>query len=80
VTRPELLLLDEPSAGLDPPGRIALARVLERIDATLVLATHDLEFARQTCRRLILLEGGKVAWDGADLAALERRWKTDASA
>lgn len=80
VTRPELLLLDEPSAGLDPPGRIALARVLERIDATLVLATHDLEFARQTCRRFILLEGGRVAWDGADLATLERRWKTDASA
>jgi cobalt/nickel transport system ATP-binding protein len=74
VTRPDLLLLDEPSAGLDPPGRTALARLLAGIDVTLLVATHDTEFARRTCSRFILLEGGRVAWDGADLAGITSRW------
>jgi cobalt/nickel transport system ATP-binding protein len=60
ATEPELLLLDEPSAALDPPGRVRLARLLEGLNATMVIATHDLEFARACCTRALLIQGGRL--------------------
>jgi cobalt/nickel transport system ATP-binding protein len=72
ITRPPLLLLDEPSAGLDPPGKLALARLLDRLDAAMLVATHDLEFAGRLCRRFIVLDDGRIAYDGGDAAAVSR--------
>lgn len=60
VARAPLLLLDEPTAGLDPPGRRDLARLLRDIDAAMLVATHDLEFARDVCTRFLHLEGGRL--------------------
>ncbi|MCX6569891.1 MAG: ABC transporter ATP-binding protein [Candidatus Aminicenantes bacterium] len=77
ITDPPLLLLDEPSASLDPPGRRALAGILGRLDAAMLIATHDLDFGRRLCRRLILLEGGKVANDGEDLSTIQRLWEME---
>jgi cobalt/nickel transport system ATP-binding protein len=74
VTRPPLLLLDEPSAGLDPPGKMALARLLGGLGAAMLVATHDLKFAERLCRRFIVLDGGRILHDGGDAAAVQRTW------
>ena len=48
--RPEILLLDEPSSHLDPRGRREFIRLVNRLDVTKVIASHDLELILQTCR------------------------------
>lgn len=73
VTRPPLLLLDEPSAALDPPGKRNLARLLASLEATMVVATHDLAFAAGLCSRIVVLERGSIAYDGTDAAEVSRR-------
>ncbi len=75
ATNPPVLLLDEPSAGLDPPGRRALARLLSGLDAAMLVATHDLDFAAHLCRRFIMLERGRVALDRPDPAEVLHRWE-----
>ncbi|MDP2958186.1 MAG: energy-coupling factor ABC transporter ATP-binding protein, partial [Longimicrobiales bacterium] len=74
VTKPPLLLLDEPSAGLDPPGRLALARLLDRLDAAMLVATHDLDFAVRFCHRFIALDAGRIVYDGGDASTVRRTW------
>lgn len=74
IAEPPLLLLDEPSAGLDPPGKLKLARQLVSLDAAMLIATHDLEFAARVSRRFLLLDGGGLSWDGDDVSEPLRRW------
>jgi cobalt/nickel transport system ATP-binding protein len=62
--QPRLLVLDEPSANLDPRARRELLEVLDTIDRTMVVVTHDLPFAAQLCERAVLLSGGRIAADG----------------
>ena len=71
---PPLLLLDEPSAGLDPPGKRSLANVLRDLHAAMVIATHDLGFAKRLCTRFLMLEQGRIAFDGVDPGDLLRSW------
>jgi len=61
---PGLLLLDEPSSGLDPRGRRSLAALLGGLAATIIVASHDLAFIQQVCTRVVVLDGGVVAADG----------------
>lgn len=64
ATRPRLLLLDEPTKGLDTPSRRAVARVVERVrdgGTTVVVATHDLGFVREVSDTVSLLFDGQVA-------------------
>jgi cobalt/nickel transport system ATP-binding protein len=61
--KPTLLLLDEPATNLDHRGRRALVGLLERLDLTYVLASHDLELVRETCRRVVLMDAGRVVAD-----------------
>jgi cobalt/nickel transport system ATP-binding protein len=63
--RPHLLVLDEPSANLDPRARRELLEVLERIDRTMLITTHDLPLAAELCERAIILAAGRVVADGA---------------
>ena len=77
TTAPPLLLLDEPSASLDPPGRRALASILDRLDAAMLIATHDLDFACRLCRRFIVLEGGRIARDEEDIATVRHLWEME---
>ncbi len=62
--RPEVLLLDEPSMFLDPRGRRELLGLLAGLGGTRVVASHDLEFVLESCGRVLLLDGGRVAADG----------------
>ena len=61
---PSLLVLDEPSANLDPRARRELLDVLAALDRTLLVVTHDLPFAAELCERAVILSGGRVAADG----------------
>ena len=62
--RPGLLLLDEPSSGLDPRGRRELGDLLARLGTTLVVASHDLAFVERLCPRAIVLDDGTFVADG----------------
>ncbi|MGL4177091.1 MAG: energy-coupling factor ABC transporter ATP-binding protein [Dermatophilaceae bacterium] len=62
--RPDVLVLDEPSANLDPASRRELADILRGLAVTIVLVTHDLPYALQLCGRAVVLSAGTVAADG----------------
>jgi cobalt/nickel transport system ATP-binding protein len=62
--RPEVLLLDEPSSGLDPRGRREFIALVNDLSATRVIASHDLEMVLETCQRVLLLDGGRLIADG----------------
>jgi polar amino acid transport system ATP-binding protein len=67
ATDPPLLLMDEPTASLDPArrGELAAALVeLTRAGRTLLVATHDVEFARAFASRVVVLAGGRVVEEG----------------
>jgi cobalt/nickel transport system ATP-binding protein len=69
--QPRLLVLDEPSANLDPRARRELLEVLDGIDRTMLVVTHDLPFAAQLCERAVLLSGGRVVADAPTAEILE---------
>ena len=62
---PDIVVLDEPTSNLDPAGRRELADVLDGLDATIVVITHDLPYALQMCERSIVMDGGVIVADGA---------------
>ena len=62
---PDILVLDEPTANLDARSRRHLIEILKRFTHTILVATHDFDFARELCGRGILLENGRKTADGA---------------
>jgi cobalt/nickel transport system ATP-binding protein len=68
--RPRLLVLDEPSANLDPRARRELLDVLAGIDRTMLITTHDLPLAAEFCERSVILAGGRLVADLATDRAL----------
>lgn len=62
--QPEIILLDEPTVALDPKNRRNLIHILNSIKALKMIATHDLDFALDTCSRIVLLSEGKIIKDG----------------
>jgi cobalt transport protein ATP-binding subunit len=61
---PEILVLDEPSANLEPVARRELAEVLLSLRRTILMVTHDLPYALQLCPRGVLIDDGVVVADG----------------
>ncbi len=62
-----MLLLDEPTRGLDPTAKAALSRVLRGLAArgrSVVVSTHDVEFVAECSDRVVVLAGGEVVADG----------------
>jgi cobalt/nickel transport system ATP-binding protein len=67
---PEILVLDEPSSNLDPSGRQELADILEGVDLTMLMVTHDLPYALELCPRALLMNAGVIVADGPTPALL----------
>ena len=61
---PALILLDEPTAFLDPKSRRALINTLRSLPQTKLIATHDLPFAAELCDRVLMLKNGKLFAEG----------------
>ena len=61
---PEILVLDEPTTYLDPPGQRELASILLGLSQAKLLVTHDIPFARKLCGRAVFFEKGRIAGDG----------------
>ena len=78
IMEPGVLLLDEPTAFLDPKSRRGLIAHLQELPQTMLIATHDIDFASRLCSRAILLAGKTLFASGpaetllADAALLER--------
>lgn len=64
---PDVLVMDEPSAGLDPLARRQLINLLKSFEHTKIVATHDLDLVVDVCARTIVLAEGKVIADGPTL-------------
>jgi len=62
--RPEVLLLDEPSAFLDPRGRRDLIELVRKLPGTKLIATHDLDLVLDICPRVLVLDSGQLVADG----------------
>jgi ABC-2 type transport system ATP-binding protein len=81
VGRPELLFLDEPTAGFDPQARREFHDLVHRLadsdDTTIMLTTHDLDEAEKLADRILILAGGTVVADGS-ADELSRRMSTEA--
>jgi len=73
---PDVVFLDEPTIGLDLVSRETIRQFLVRLaetrGVTFLLTSHDLEDIEETCKRIVVLDGGRVAFDG-DLATLTRQ-------
>jgi cobalt/nickel transport system ATP-binding protein len=67
---PEILVLDEPSSNLDPAARRELAELIESLEVTVLMVTHDLPYAMQLCERSVILSGGVLVSDGPTAAIL----------
>ena len=71
--KPEILVLDEPSSNLDPAARREIAEILNELDITMLMVTHDLPYALELCQRSVILSSGTIVADRAtyDLLADE---------
>ncbi|HSE69160.1 MAG TPA: ABC transporter ATP-binding protein [Nocardioidaceae bacterium] len=70
INNPDILLLDEPTTGLDPQARHVLWDQLFRLKrqgVTLVLTTHYMDEAEQLCDRLVVMDGGRIVAEGSPL-------------
>lgn len=71
--KPEILVLDEPTAGLDPRARRTLIRLLDELPITMLVSTHDMLMVRELFPRMVIMDEGEIVADGStqDLLADE---------
>jgi lipooligosaccharide transport system ATP-binding protein len=75
IANPELIILDEPTTGLDPQARVLIWRRLvdlKREGKTLLLTTHYMDEAQRLCDRIIIIDGGKVLDEGSPQELIDR--------
>jgi cobalt/nickel transport system ATP-binding protein len=71
--RPNILLLDEPSLNLDPRGRREFIQLVDSLEVTKIIASHDLELVLRTCKRGLVLDGGRLVAEGPIRTLLANR-------
>lgn len=69
--QPELLVFDEPSAGLDPRARRMLINLLRDLPLTMLISTHDMLLVRELFPRMVLMDEGQIVADGSTSSLLE---------
>jgi cobalt/nickel transport system ATP-binding protein len=69
--RPQILILDEPSAGLDPRARRSLINFLRDLPITMLVSSHDLRMVRDLFPRMVIMDEGKIVADGLTAELLE---------
>jgi lipooligosaccharide transport system ATP-binding protein len=75
VNRPDLVVLDEPTTGLDPQARLAVWGLLDRLRSegvTRIVTTHYMEEAERICDRLVIMDDGRIVTEGAPAELRER--------
>jgi lipooligosaccharide transport system ATP-binding protein len=80
INKPEVVLLDEPTTGLDPQARHLLWERLYRLKregVTLVLTTHYMDEAEQLCDRLVIMDRGRIVTEGSPRQLIERHSTRD---
>jgi lipooligosaccharide transport system ATP-binding protein len=73
INEPEMVVLDEPTTGLDPQARLAVWRALDRLKrrgVTLLITTHYMEEAARLCDRLVIMDHGKIVAEGEPQALI----------
>jgi ABC-type multidrug transport system ATPase subunit len=81
LTNPTLIIVDEPTAGLDPAERVRFLNLLSAIgeDAVVILSTHIVEDVSELCSRMAIIDKGRILLEGEPLATIEslrgRVWK-----
>jgi energy-coupling factor transport system ATP-binding protein len=76
ATKPQLLVLDEPTGGLDTRSRddlMAVVTIFNRSGGTVILITHNMRLVAEVASRAVVMSGGRVAFDGAPRDLFERR-------
>jgi cobalt transport protein ATP-binding subunit len=68
---PQILVLDEPSAGLDPRGRRTLINLLRELPITMLVSTHDMKLVQELFPRTIVMDEGQIVADGMTKDILE---------
>jgi cobalt transport protein ATP-binding subunit len=68
---PEVLVFDEPSAGLDPRGRRELIGVLRSLPQTMLVSTHDMRLVSEVFPRVIVMDDGRIVADGSTASILD---------
>jgi cobalt/nickel transport system ATP-binding protein len=68
---PSILILDEPSAGLDPRGRRTLINLLRDLPITMLVSTHDMRLVEELFPRTIVMDDGQIVADGMTKEILE---------
>jgi cobalt/nickel transport system ATP-binding protein len=68
---PKILILDEPSAGLDPRARRTLINLLRELPITMLVSTHDMKLVQELFPRTIVMDHGQIVADGTTKDILE---------
>lgn len=62
--QPDVLIMDEPTAALDPKSRRKIIELLKSFNHTKIITSHDLDMIRETCKRILVIKEGKIEADG----------------
>jgi len=76
--KPQILILDEPSAGLDPRSRRALINLLRELSITMLVSTHDLRMVQELFPRTVIMDEGEIVADGPTKELLENEGMLEA--
>ena len=75
---PDILVLDEPTTYLDPPGQRELLALLRQLPQAKIVVTHDMQFARAIASRAVFFEKGKIAAAGTVDELVSRfHWRSE---